>query len=333
MADTYRALIATRHGGPEVLQSVDLPVEDPGSGQLRVRIRAAGVGPTDLTMLTGKYLFAPKLPFVPGYEIAGVVDAIGPGVTGFNIGQRVAALTIHGGFAELIVRQAEHFLPIPDAVSDVEAAAVVLNYVTAWQMVHRTAKVQPGKTALVTGAAGGVGTAALQLLRLAGLKTYGAASRSKHPTVEQCGAIPIDYRAGLLDRLTRALEPNGVDYAFDAIGGANIGLCIGAVRRGGLVVGYGFMGVSGQLATLAMFLNLFIGSRLRGRRGDFYGITTLYRKNPQPFREDLPKVFALIAAKKIVPLISTTFPLQAAREALDRMATGTVEGKIVLTNP
>src|SRR5271170_7502609 len=158
-------------------------------------------------MLTGSYLFAPKIPFVPGYEIAGVIDAIGVGVTGFKLGQRVAALTVYGGFGELIVREAEHFLPIPDAVTDIEAAAVILNYGTAWQMIHRTAKVQHGQSALVTGAAGGVGTAALQLLRLAGVKTYGAASLNKHDTVRSLGATPIDYRAGPIDRLMHDLEP------------------------------------------------------------------------------------------------------------------------------
>lgn len=333
MPATYRAVMLTKKGGLEVLQCVDLPIEEPGPKQLRVRIRAAGVGPTDLSMLAGKYIFAPKIPFIPGYEIAGIVDAIGSGVTGFALGQRVAALTIYGGFAELIVRDAERFLPIPDAVSDIEAAAVTLNYVTAWQMIHRAVKVRFGETALVTGAAGGVGTAALQFLRLAGVKTYGAASLKKHAVVRECGATPIDYRAGSLDRLTRALEPSGVDYVFDAVGGANIGLCIGAARRGGIVVGYGFMGVSGALATGAMFLNLFVGSRLRGRRGTFYGITKLYREDPTPFREDLPKIFALIAEKKIAPMIATTFPLMDARQALELLATGSVEGKIVLVNP
>jgi NADPH:quinone reductase-like Zn-dependent oxidoreductase len=323
----------TKQGGLDVLHCVDLPIVEPGPKQLRVCVRAAGVGPTELSMLAGRYIYAPKMPFVPGYEIAGIVDAIGSDVTGFAIGQRVAALTIYGGFAELIVRDAEHFLPIPDAVSDIEAAAVTLNYVTAWQMVHRAVEVQPGETALVTGAAGGVGTAALQFLRLAGLKTYGAASLKKHGVVRECGATPIDYRAGRLDRLMRALEPGGVDYVFDAIGGANIGLCIGAARRGGTVVGYGFMGVSGALATGSMFLNLFVGSRLRGRRGTFYGITKLYREDPAPFREDLPKIFALIAEKKIAPLIAATFPVMAARQALELLATGAVEGKIVLTNP
>jgi NADPH:quinone reductase-like Zn-dependent oxidoreductase len=322
----------TKKGGPEVLQIVELPVEAPGPGQLRVRVRAAGVGSTDLIMLTGSYLYAPKIPFVPGYEVAGVVDAIGAGVTGFEVGERVAALTVYGGFAELLIREAEHFLPIPEGVSDGDAAAVILNYVTAWQMIHRVAKVQPGRTALVTGAAGGVGTAALQLLRLAGLKTYGAASASKHGLLRLLGAVPIDYRAGSIDHLMRAMEPAGVDYAFDAVGGANTRRCIGALRRGGTLVGFGFMGASTKLSQLAMFANIFVGARLRRRVGTFYGITMLYRKDPRQLREDLPKIFALLAAKKIDPLIQTTFPLVEARQAIELLASGSVEGKIVLTN-
>ena len=323
--------MVTKAGGPEALTCIELPVEEPRAGQLRVRVRAAGVGSTDLMVLAGNYRYAPKIPLVPGYEIAGVVDAIGAGVTGFTIGQRVAALTVHGGFAELLVREAEHFLPIPDGVSDVQAAGAILNYVTAWQMIHRVAKVSSGQTALVTGAAGGVGTAALQILRLAGVKTYGAASPKKHETVRALGAIPIDYRAGRLDRLVRDLEPRGVDCAFDAVGGANIGLCIHATRRGGTVVGYGFMGVKGTAATLRMFANLLVGARLRRRRGAFYGITMLYRKNPKPLREDLPKIFALIAEKKLDPLVSVTLPLLDAREAIQALVSGSVEGKIVLT--
>jgi NADPH:quinone reductase-like Zn-dependent oxidoreductase len=285
------------------------------------------VGATDLIMLAGKYLFAPKIPFVPGYEAAGMVDAIGAGVTGFDLGQRVAALTVHGAFAELLVREAEHFLPIPDGVSDRDAAAVILNYVTAWQMIHRVAKVRAGQTALVTGAAGDVGTAALQLLRLADLKTYGAASAPKHALLRSLGATPIDYRAGPLDRLTRALEPEGVDCVFDAVGGANVGPCIGALRRGGVVVGFGFMGAASMLSKVAMFGNLFLGARLRGRRGSFYSITALYRKDPQPLREDLPKIFALLADKKIDPLVTHTFPLLEARQAIELLATGFRRGQ------
>jgi NADPH:quinone reductase len=332
MATTYRAVMLTKKGGPKVLQVVELPIEPPGPRQLRVRVRAAGVGSTDLIMLAGNYRYAPKIPFVPGYEVAGVVEAIGPDVTGFEVGQRVAELTVYGGFAELLVREAEHFLPIPDGVSDREAAAVILNYVTAWQMMHRVAKVRPGQTALVTGAAGGVGTAALQLLRLAGVKAYGAASAPKHDTLRSLGATPIDYRVGSIDRLTRALEPEGVDYVFDAVGGANIGPCIGALRRGGTLVGFGFMGATGMLSQLAMFANIFLGARLRGRLGKFYGITMLYRKDAKPLREDLAKIFGLLVEKKIDPLVNRTFPLLEARKALELLAAGSVEGKIVLTN-
>lgn len=332
MAATYRAIMLTKTGGPEVLQTVDLPIDAPGPGQLRVLVRAAGVGATDLIMLKGRYQFAPKIPFVPGYEVAGVVDAIGDGVTGFKVGQRVAALTVFGAFAEVIVRESERFLSIPDGVSDRDAAAVILNFLTAWQMIHRVAKVQSGQTALVTGAAGGVGTAVLQLLRLVGVKAYGAASAAKHDTIRSLGATPVDYRTGRLDRLTGALEPGGVDHVFDAVGGANIGPCIGALKRGGILVGFGFMGAPGMLSQLSMFVNLFLGSRLRGRVGKFYGVTLLYRKDPSLLREDLPKIFALLAEKKIDPMVSHTFPLLQARQALELLAAGSVEGKIVLTN-
>lgn len=328
---TYRAGLITRPGGPEVLELRDFPVTEPGSGELRVRVRACGVGGTDLTMLSGKYRFAPKPPIVGGYEVAGVVDAIGEGVSGFHVGQRVAALTVYGGFAEYLVREARHFVPVPDAVSDVEAAAVILNYVTAWQMIYRVAKVQPGSRALVTGAGGGVGTALLQLLALAGVTAYGTASPPKHELIAKLGAVPIDYREGPVDRLVRFREPQGVDVAFDALGGKSISQCLSAVRRGGMVVGYGFVAAGSMLAQARMFFDVFATSRLRGRRGAFYGISLLYRKNPQPFLEDLPKVFSLVATRKIEPVIAEVIPLERARQALELLATGTVAGKIVVT--
>jgi NADPH:quinone reductase len=331
VAPTYRAVMLTKRGGPDVLRVVELPVTEPGPGQLRVRVNATGVGSTDVTMLGGRYPYAPAIPFVPGYEVAGTVDAIGAGVTGFRMGQRVAALTVHGGYGELLVREAEHFQPIPDAVSDLEAAAVILNFVTAWQMIHRKACVRAGQTALATGAAGGVGTAVLQLLRLAGLRTYGSASASKHDTVRALGAHPIDYRAGRIDRLVREYEPGGVDHVFDAIGGAGIGACIGALRPGGTLVGYGFVGTEGWRSMLSMLANLFVVSRIRGRRGIFYGITMLYRKDPGPLREDLSKIFSLLADRKIDPLVTRTFSLLEARRAVEMLAKGEARGKIVLT--
>ena len=333
MTISYRAVMLTRKGTPktlDVLEVVELPILEPGPGQLRVRVRAAGVGATDLTMLRGAYLFAPKIPFVPGYEIAGVVEALGAGVHGVRVGERVAALTVHGGFGELLLRDAADFVPIPAGVSDRDAAAVILNYVTAYQAIHRVGNVQAGQTALVTGAAGGVGSALLQLLRLAGVKVYGAASEKKHASVRKLGAIPVDYRAGPLDRLVRELEPGGVDWVFDGIGGPMIGACIGALRPRGHLVAYGFMAASSLLSIALMFANLLLGSRLRGRRGSFYGITARYRKDRAPFMADLPKIFALLAERKIDPLITRTFPLLEVRQALSLLATGNVQGKIVL---
>ena len=124
----------------------------------------------------------------------------------------------------------------------------------------------------------------------------------------------------------------GVDYVFDAVGGANIGPSIGALRRGGMLIGFGFMGASGMFSKLAMFANIFVGARLHGRRGKFYGITALYRRDARPLREDLPKIFALLAAKQIDPMVNRTFPLPEARQALELLASGSVEGKIVLIN-
>lgn len=330
MAATYRAMLITRPGGPEALELRQLPLVAPGPGELRVRVRACGIGATDLTVLAGKYRFAPKLPIVGGYEIAGDVDAIGDGVTGFRIGQRVAALTVFGGFAEYVTREARHFVPVPDDVSDVEAAAVILNYVSAWQMIHRVAGVQRGARALVTGAAGGVGAALLQLLALAGVAAYGSASLPKHALVEKLGGIPLDYRKAPVDRLLRAYEPAGVDVAFDAIGGGSIAQCVRAVRRGGTVVGYGFMAADTPLQQARMFFDVFAGSRLRGRRGTFYGISLLYKRDPRPFLEDLPKIFAALAERRVEPVIAATFPLHEARAALELLATGKVAGKIVL---
>ena len=166
--------------------------------------------------------------------------------------------------------------------------------------------------------------------RLAGVKAYGSASPGKHGLVAELGAIPIDYKAGPVDDLVRAYEPAGVDVVFDAIGGAGIRHCLRALRKGGTIVGYGFMAVKSKFAMARMFWDIFVGARWRGRRGSFYGISLRYRKDPKPFHEDQPKIFALLAQRKIEPVISATLPLADARKALELLATGTVAGKIVL---
>jgi NADPH2:quinone reductase len=330
----YRAVMLTQRGGPEVLELVELPVTDPGPGEVRVRVLATGAGGTDVTMRRGNYRFAPPIPFVPGYEVVGDVEALGPGVTELQIGQRVAALVVHGGYAEKIVRPAREFVPVPEGLDPGEVVALVLNYVTAYQAIHRVARVKAGDTALVTGASGGVGAAALELLRVAGVRAFGASSPARHEFVRSLGATPVDSRGAAIHEGLRAVEPSGVDAAFDGLGGRFAGQAVRATRRGGVVVGYGFSGATkdGRPDTRAFMrgmLSLLVGAPLLGRRGRFYGITLLYRRDPEPFRQDLPKLMAMLRAGQIKPRIAARLPLLAAREAGERLERGGIEGKIV----
>lgn len=333
--ETYRAVMLTKRGGPEVLQEMELPLTDPGPDEVRVRVTAVGAGGTDLTMRRGRYIYAPKLPFVPGYEVVGRVEKVGANVQDLREGQRVAALTVYGGYAEKLTRRAADFVPIPEGPSDAAVVALILNYVTAHQAIHRTAKVTAGQTALVTGASGGVGSAAIELLVLAGVTVYGAASASHHEYVRSLGAIPVESRKVPVDVALHEKLPEGVDAAFDGLGGAYLGQCVRATKRGGIVVGYGFSatadknGAPSIVRTLGGMLSLFVGSRLRGRRGAFYGITKLYREDPGPFREDLPKLVRLLEQGKIAPKIARELPLLAAREAAELLERGGLEGKIV----
>lgn len=330
MTQVMQAIQLTRKGGPEVLQRIELPLPEPGPGELRVKVRATGVGSTDVTMRRGYYPYAPKIPFTPGYETVGDVDAIGPGVTGFRVGERVCALLVYGGYATHVVRAAADWLKVPEGLDDAEVVALILNYVTAYQMIHREAKLQAGQRALVTAAAGGVGQALLDLLRVAGARAIGAAAATKHDLVRGYGAEPIEGRAAPVDRGALALAPEGVDASFDGVGGAQLRECIRATQKGGLVVWYGFMGAAALPTTMRNFMDLMIGARLRGRRASFYGITKLYREDPRPLREDLPKLFALLGERRITPRITVRLPLLAAREANERIERGGVDGKIVL---
>ncbi len=325
-----KAVMLTKKGGPEVLETVELPMPEPGRGQVRVAVRATGVGATDITMRRGSYPFAPKIPFVPGYESVGVVDAVGPDVSTLRIGDRVGALLVHGGYATHVVRDAADWVKVPDGLDDAEAVSLILNYVTAYQMIHREARLQPGQWALVNAANGGVGQALLDLLRSHGVHAIGAAATARHDLVRAYGATPIEGRTQPLDVGVHAVRPEGVDAAFDGVGGVHTGQCVRATARGGITVWYGFVGTGGLAGVVRSAGALFIGARLRRRRGSFYGITALYRKDPSPFREDLPKLFALLAAKTIAPRIAERLPLLDARAANARLEAGAIEGKLVL---
>jgi NADPH:quinone reductase-like Zn-dependent oxidoreductase len=333
---TYRAVMLTKKGGPEVLETVELPLEAPKPGEARVKVRACGVGATDIIMRTGYYPYAPKVPFVPGYDVVGDVEAVGPGVTAVKVGDRVCCLAVHGGYAEVFTRGADELVAVPPGLDDAEVVALILNYMTAYQMIHRVANQKAGETALVTGANGGVGQALCELLRLIDVKVYGAASKRAHDLVRALGAIPIEGgRESPIDEALHVVCPDGVDASYDALGGKYVAQCIDATHKKGHVVAYGFSsttheGKTHNLEVAHGYLSTFVTSRLSGRKGSFYGITQWYRKDRAPFVEDMPKLFALLAAKKIQPKIAARLGLLDARKGNEMLEKGGVDGKIVL---
>ncbi len=335
MSATYRAIQLTARGGPEVLRPVALPLREPAAGDARVRVRATGIGFTDVIMRRGWYPFAPPIPFVPGYEIVGTVDAVGPGVERVRPGQRVAALTVYGGYAEYLYRSADELVPVPDGLDDVQVAAVILNYVTAWQLIHRVARAKPQQTALVTGASGGVGTALLELLSLAGVETFGAASERAAPIVRALGALPLRSRASPLRVQVDSQIAGGVDMAFDGIGGRTLADCVRATRRGGRVLAYGLTGTWSPQGTDRLELGrgllwLYVLGRLLLRRTSFYGITALYRRDRRPFLEDLPKIFELLGEGRIQPRIAGRVSLADVPGVHAALERGGVDGKFVI---
>jgi NADPH2:quinone reductase len=189
----HTRIIVTRYGGPDALQVLEEVCPEPKEGEARVRVLAAGVSLPDVMMREGIHPETPALPFTPGWDLVGVVDRLGNGISAFKTGQIVAALPVNGAYAEYVCLPQGELVPVPSELDTAEAVSLVLNYVTAYQMLHRSAKVRPGQRVLIHGAAGGVGSALLQLGRLAQLHMYGTCSSQGASTVAGLGAIPIDY--------------------------------------------------------------------------------------------------------------------------------------------
>ena len=320
-------------GGPEALRLVEDEAQPPRASELQIAVRASGVAFADVMMRHGKYPGAPKLPYSPGYDVVGTVEAIGSGVSGFALGDAVVALTQFGGYADHVCVAAERALSVPRDLDPVDAVCLVLNYVSAYQMLHHVAEVQRGQRVLVHSAAGGVGTALLQLGRDLGLTMYGTASKAKHAVVEANGGIPIDYRNEDVVARVLELEPGGVDAAFDPIGPASWRRSRECVERGGHVVAFGMIaGFAGDrpngsmLGALASALAM--KTRTRGRRFSFYNVN--FRSDPGSFRRDLEAVLALYRDGAIKPVVGAVLPLAQAAEAHRLLASGQVSGKIVL---
>ena len=325
----YKSVIVTRQGPPEVLKVIENDLHAPSAGEARVKILATTVGRTDIGYRNGDLAFGPKIPFVPGYAVLGVVDAVGEGVTNVIPGDRVAALTGHGGYAEYIYLGEEHLVHVPTTLDPAETVTLVLNYVSAYQMLHRTAKVKAGDKVLIIGASGGVGTALLQLGKLAHLTMYGTASRSKHGVLTELGATPIDYHTQDFVDVIRQTEPDGLDCVFDGMGGDYSERGLAVLRRGGVLVEYAPS--AGPIALLCGLAKLVLVNVLpNGKSVRSYGISALYRTDKGPFMADLPVLFKLLEEGKIKPLIIRKFPILEAARANELLESGQVIGNVVL---
>jgi NADPH:quinone reductase-like Zn-dependent oxidoreductase len=341
----HTRIIVTHYGGPDTLHVLQEEWPEPKRGEVRVKVLAAGVALPDLMMREGLHPETPRLPFTPGWDLIGAVDQLGDGVSEFEPGQIVAALPITGAYAEFVCLPRRELVPAPSGSDAAEAVSLVLNYVTAYQMLHRSAKVRPGQRVLIHGAAGGVGSALLQLGRLGGLEMYGTCSSPGASTVSDLGGVPIDYQHVDFLKEIHRLTSDGVEVVFDGMGGSHIWRSRKALRRGGKVVAYGLTSSlrGGRLASgrpgrrhrlrgVAIFGVYIVGGwLLPGRKRVLpYSIQCLKRRRPAWFREDLMTLFDLLEQRKIKPLIAQRLPLTEARHAHELLGKGGITGKIVL---
>lgn len=333
----YRHVVVRRTGGPEVLEVVDDELPEPGPRQARVKILAADVSFSDVNVRRGRYPGAPRPPFTPGYAMFGVVERLGAGASGMSVGQHVAALTFFGSYSEFICLPVEELVPMPTGLDPAEAVTLVLNYVAAYQMLQRVARVQRGQQILVHGAGGGVGTALVQLGRLAGAEVYGTASSGKKELLRRLGATPIDYRKDdFVERVMSATGGIGVDAAFDPLGARHLRRSVRAVRKGGAVVAFGYYeaanrGRSAVRDVLSQYLRLAWWSLPpRRKHAVFYDIRPQKKKHPERFRQDLMALSELLAKGEIHPVIAARFPLDDVVTAHRQVENAEVLGKVVL---
>src|SRR5262245_21041082 len=236
-AETMKRVVVDQFGGPDVVRVVEDDDPRPGNGEVCIKVLAAGVSLTDAQLRAGTYLGGPKPPFTPGYELVGVVEELGPGCSRLGVGDRVGALTVWGADAERVCVPEEYAVEVPEDLDPAEVVSVLFPYMSAYQMLHRTARVQSGETVLMHGAAGRVGTAVLELGALAGCRMIGTASARDLAAVERLGAVAIDYRNEDFVARVREVTDDGVDVVLDAIGGAVSLRSFGVLRRGDALIG------------------------------------------------------------------------------------------------
>ena len=294
---------------------------------------------TDALLRAGTYLGGPKPPFTPGYELVGVVEELGPGCSRLREGDRVAALTVWGADAEHVCVPENYAVEVPDALDPAEVVSLVLPYMTAYQLLHRVARVKSAETVLVHGAAGRVGAAVLELGALAGLGLYGTASARDRGVVEQLGAVAIDYRNEDFVALARSLPGNGVDVVLDGLGGSMSVRSFRSLRAGGRLVVFGYSSAlsqgrrsrGGWIKWNAQTASVFVCGLLSPRRRvSGYRIDKLRNRHPEWFREDFLALLELLRRGEIHPVVTERMPLAEARRAHELLDSSAATGKLVL---
>lgn len=321
-----------RFGGTDGFELVSQPMPVPGPGEVRIRVLAASVQFTDLVMRQGKYPdLEQKPPLVLGYDVVGEIDALGPGVTGLALGDRIADLTVTGSYARYRTVRADRAVRLPAGVDAAEAATLVLSWVTAYQLLHRQVKVRRGQRVLIHGATGAVGQALLALGAREGLEMWGTTRASGAPLVRSLGATPIPPDGAA----SPVFGPGNFDAVFDGIGEGGFVRSWRSVARGGTLGAYGLSSAVGggvRLPTVAWWF-----ARLRlwnlwpnGKTATFYSIVALRRAHPDWYRSDLEALLRLLAEGAIRPVVAERIGLSDVADAHRRLEAGGVRGKIVI---
>ena len=343
-----KRVVVDHYGGPEVLKVVEEDAPRPATGEVRVRVLAAGVSFTDAQIRAGTYMGGPKPPFTPGYELVGVVEELGPGCGRLKEGDRVGALTVWGADAERVCVPEKYAVEVPEDLDPAQVVSLVFPYMTAYQMLHRTAMVRSGETVLVHGAAGRVGTAALELGAVAGLHPFGTCSARDKPAVERLGAVAIDYRKEeFLARARELTDGEGVDVVLDGIGGRVALRSFRALRKGNSITG----DPGGRLVTMGAYNTLshgrksmrawfewwpamavtWVWGRLSSRRRvSGYRVQILRIPHQDWFAEDFDVLLRLLREDKIHPVVSERLPFSEARRAHEMLESSASKGKLVL---
>lgn len=326
---------------PDGFEVRQRPLPAVGAGQVLVKVEATGVSFAEQQMRRGRYYDQPPFPFVPGYDLVGDVLETGEGVDPSLRGRRFAALTKVGGWASHVVLDAEDLVAVPDGVDPAEAEALVVNGVTAWQMLHGLAKVKPGNKILVHGANGGVGSVLVRLARARNVTVIGTASKRHHEALRELGVTPIDYRTEDVPKRVRELAPDGVDAVFDHVGGRSVVDSWRLLARGGTLVAYGSAATKDDSGAKALPVLKILARTLlwnvlpNGRGAHFYNVWAGRRTNAVKFRarlrDDLGEVFAALRDGTIEPVVAARMPLAKVADAVRLAESGTIAGKVVLT--